>query len=102
MLIVLSSTGQITPNIKFFSLLDFYYSLIKIKIIYDYVTHKCLRNAQILLYTEITCPTSLSMPYTCWEKTTNTTLIPPKTNYSEKNKTKPNSEKQTKESPKQV
>lgn len=73
----------------------------KIKIIYDYVT--CLHNSQILLYTEITGPTSLSTPYTCWENKTNTTLNPHKSSYSEKkNKTKPNSEKQKKESPKQV
>lgn len=72
----------------------------KIKIIYDYVT--CLHNSQILLYTEITGPTSLSTPYTCWENKTNTTLNPHKSSYMKKNKTKPNSEKQKKESPKQV
>lgn len=60
----------------------------KIKIIYDYVT--CLHNSQILLYTEITGPTSLSTPYTCWENKTNTTLNPHKSSYMKKkqNKTK--------------
>lgn len=82
---IITSPEQIIPNNKFSSLLDFYYSLIQIKIIYDYAT--CLHNSQILLYTEITCPTSLSIPYTCWENKTNTTLISHKTNYGE-NKTK--------------
>lgn len=60
---------RIIWNIKFFWLFDISYSLIKIKITYNYVT--CLHNSQILLYTEITCPTSLGIPYTCWEYKTN-------------------------------